>query len=421
MLELPTFILLPSFYASLGLPLASIGVALFLVRALDAFLDPYLGKLIDQSPWPYRHVVFAALPLACLGFFLSFHPMVQVDRLFFWLLASSVLTYFSYSLLSIAYQAWTARLGEGSAEKARLMTWREGLGLVGVLAASALLKPEFIDLLTLVFFGMALAAALLLIGLVEERVIASAASKPLSLKDIWALPYRHRAFGKLLLVFVFNGVASAIPATLLIFFVKDILQLGDKLTWFLTTYFAAAALGMPLWLFLGKRLGIVPAWMLDMSCAILAFIGASAMGANDLWPFLAICGLTGLTLGADLALPSALLAVLISDEKARQGLPSEHRLEASYFGLWSFASKANLALAAGLGLPLLAALGYQSNSAQQAPVQVLGASGAGSLGSNVSLLIAYAVLPCILKMIALVCLWCFRGALTSTTQELKPC
>jgi glycoside/pentoside/hexuronide:cation symporter, GPH family len=419
MLELPTFVLLPSFYARLGLPLAVIGATLFLVRALDAFLDPYLGKLIDQSRWPYHYFLFAGLPLACLGFYLSFHPTVQGDRLILWLLASSVLTYFSYSLLSISYQAWTARLGDGAAEKARLMTWREGLGLAGVLAASALLTPESINLLTLVFLGMALCAAALMFGLVKSRTTADARAQSLSFKEVWALPFRHRDFGRLLIIFIFNGVASAVPATLLIFFVKDVLQLSDKLPWFLTTYFAAAALGMPLWLYLGKRLGLARAWQLGMMCAILAFVGACLLGSKDLWPFLAICALTGLTLGADLTLPPALLAVLIADEKLRRNLSVEHRLEASYFGLWSLVSKSNLALAAGLGLPLLALFGYKASGAELPPV--IAAHSLDSGGSNLSLLTAYAVLPCLLKIVALTSLWRFRASFTPHHQEARSC
>jgi glycoside/pentoside/hexuronide:cation symporter, GPH family len=236
------------------------------------------------------------------------------------------------------------------------------------------------------------------------------------------LPWQHEAFGKLLLIFVFNGVASAVPATLLIFFVKDILQLSEQLTWFLGVYFAAAALGMPLWLYFGRRFGLERAWMLGMVCAILGFAGASALGAKDFWPFLAICALTGVTLGADLALPSALLAVLIGHEKARLKLPVEYRLEASYFGLWSLATKGNLALAAGLGLPLLALFGYQAESTVASPVDLLSSMPVTSAASSrASLLFAYAVLPCVLKMTALACLLWFRGSFASSPQEGKPC
>lgn len=43
-------------------------------------------------------------------------------------------------------------------------------------------------------------------------------------------------------VFVLNGVASAVPATLVIFFIRDRLQVPAWEPLFLGSYFAAAAL-----------------------------------------------------------------------------------------------------------------------------------------------------------------------------------
>jgi GPH family glycoside/pentoside/hexuronide:cation symporter len=64
-----------------------------------------------------------------------------------------------------------------------------------------------------------------------------------------------------------------------------------------------------------------------------------------------------MALGADLTLPGALLAGVI--QRAGHG----QRLEGAYFGWWNFATKLNLALAAGIALPLLAAFGYTPGAA----------------------------------------------------------
>jgi hypothetical protein len=69
--------------------------------------------------------------------------------------------------------------------------------------------------------------------------------------------------------------------------------------------------------------------------------------------FAAICLASGLALGADLALPGALLTGVIHQAGAGQ------QGEGRYLGWWACATKLNLALAAGLALPLLAAAGYQ--------------------------------------------------------------
>jgi Na+/melibiose symporter-like transporter len=85
-----------------------------------------------------------------------------------------------------------------------------------------------------------------------------------------------------------------------------------------------------------------------------------------------------LALGADLSLPSALLAGVI--RRAGQGGQAEGR----YFGWWNCATKLNLALAAGIALPLLGLFGYAPGSRDPAALHAL--------------MLAYCVLPCVLKL-----------------------
>ena len=85
-------------------------------------------------------------------------------------------------------------------------------------------------------------------------------------------------------------------------------------------------------------------------------------------------------MGTELALPSAMLAGVIGK------LGERGQREGAYFGWWSFASKLNLALAAGLALPLLSWFGYSP-----------GARDAQALWA---LTVAYCLLPCALKLLA---------------------
>lgn len=80
----------------------------------------------------------------------------------------------------------------------------------------------------------------------------------------------------------------------------------------------------------------------------VAFAWASLLGAGDLYSFALICIASGLALGADLALPAAIAA----DLGERQGQAG------ACFGVWNFVAKLNLAIAAGLALPLLGQFGY---------------------------------------------------------------
>lgn len=388
MMALPVYVLVPKFYAeTTGLALATIGALLLGTRLLDAFADPLLGVWVDAQKGtgkgrnPYlRPILIAALPLAS-GFVLLFHPPRSSAALSaVWLGVTLLAAYLGYSLASIAYQAWGARLAHDDAGRARVTAAREGAGLVGVILASVVPVAFGVTPLALLF-GIALAATLALLALRAPRATGSApaAARGHLLREI-AAPLAASRFRWLLAVFVLNGIAAAIPATLVLFFVADRLQLPGYEGLFLALYFVAGATSMLLWARLARRFSLPLVWLLGMFAAVAAFVWAYWLGAGDLLPFAAICVLSGLALGADLALPPALLARVIDDGG------DGGRREGAYFGLWNFVNKLNLALAAGVALPLLQWLGYTPGDRSEAALIALSAS--------------YALLPCALKLAA---------------------
>jgi Na+/melibiose symporter-like transporter len=290
------------------------------------------------------------------------------------------ITYLSYSVLSVVHQAWGARLGGDAVQRTRIVAWREGLALAGVLTASVLPSVAGLQATSAVF------AAALVVGLLW--LARAPRPQPVSLHaagDAAVSPWANPAFQRLMAVFVVNGIASAVPATLVLFFIRDRLALAAYEPLFLFSYFAAGALSMPLWVRAVPRFGLARLWLAGMLLAIGAFIWAALLGSGDLLGYLAVCIASGLALGADLALPSAMLTGVI------QRAGHAGRAEGAYFGWWNFAVKLNLALAAGVALPLLAALGYKP-----------GAQGVSAL---TALTLAYCLLPCALKLVAAALLW----------------
>jgi Na+/melibiose symporter-like transporter len=129
LLELPLFVLLPAYYATqLGMELALIGTVLFGARLIDALADPAIGVMIDRSERAdaYRRWILGALPLLALGYLALFHPPAGMNRAA-WLTVMSILTYLAYSAVSIAYQAWGARLGNTPVERVNLPLNRSSL------------------------------------------------------------------------------------------------------------------------------------------------------------------------------------------------------------------------------------------------------------------------------------------------------
>jgi glycoside/pentoside/hexuronide:cation symporter, GPH family len=388
---LPLYVVLPNHYATaFGIPLATLGALLLGARLLDAFADPVIGRLADG--WFTRRAalvmgVAALSAVVCaLGFRGLFFPPAGVQgpgqqtALLVWCALLLAVTYLSYSVLTVLHQAWGARLGGDEGQRARIVSWREGFALVGVLVASVLPSVAGLSVTTVVF-AVLLGLGVLLLARAPQPELGRAATQPPSLME----PLRVGAFRRLLAIYLVNGVASAIPATLVLFFIDD--RLGAKAfePLFLASYFAAGALSLPLWVRLIGRFGLARTWLGGMALAIASFVWAAFLGSGDVVAYTVVCIASGMALGADLAVPGALLAGVV--QRAGHG----ERLEGAYFGWWNFCTKLNLALAAGVALPLLQAFGYSPGSRSEEALAAL--------------TLAYCALPCVLKLLAAGLLW----------------
>jgi len=375
---LPVYVHLPNLYGGvLGMNLALLGVVLLAARLADAFVDPLLGALADRLQRP-RLLIALGVALLVAGLAAVFNPP---GALWWWLATALVPVYLGYSLASIAFQAWGALLGDTPHERTRVAAWREGFGLAGVVLASVaptLLAPRMEDGLARFTLVLASVAAACVAFTLLRAPHPARAPAPEALRlPVLVAPFGNPAFARLFAAFVANGIATALPATLVLFFVNDALRAPQLAGAFLAAYFLAGAASLPLWLALSRRVGKRNAWLASMAASVVAFAGALALGPGGVAGFAAVCLLSGLALGADLALPPAMLADAI---RARGDEPRA----GAYFGLWNFATKLNLALAAGLALPLLAAAGY--------------VPGAGT--ALAPLYFAYCLLPCALKLAA---------------------
>lgn len=395
-LALPLYVVLPHHYATTwGVPLGVLGAVLLSTRLVDAFSDPWIGRWVDRwfcaSPRRVLQRSGCAALLLGMGFAALFLPPATSlglggDGLLWWLVVALVGTYWAYSVVTVAHQAWGARLGGDPVQRGRVVAWREACGLGGVVVSAAL--PVWGGVEALVW-GLVAALAL---GWVVWWLAPSPVATPdpsderppaavLSVQPRTAGPWSHAAFRRLLVVFVINGVSSALPATLLLFFMQDRLEAPRSAEpVVLGLYFLAGALSLPFWLRLVGRWGLAHTWLVGMLLAVAAFACTVTLGPGDWHVFALVCALSGLALGADLALPSALLSGVVAEVGERG------RAEGAFVGWWALATKLNLAVAAGLALPALAWWGYTPGSTDPAALQALAW--------------AYGVLPCVLKTLA---------------------
>ena len=414
---LPMYVNVPHLYATqYAVPLSLLGMVLLLTRLIDAVTDPFIGRFSD---WLYaksmQAVVVAALIFsAALGisFAALFNPPSwdQPSVYATWVAVCVTACHLCYSVLCILHQAWVTRLGGSPLQQSRVLAWREGAGLWGVVLAAML--PLWLGWT----LNAVLLAALLLLGVLSWRfawrhhstvaIVATVSGEvsPSQNSQAFGLlaPFRKKQFSKLLLIFVVNGIASAVPASLVLFFVEDQIRVTPShVPLFLGAYFLSGALSLPLWLMAIKRFDLPRAWLFGMVLAVISFIGVSQLGAGDEWAYLAICVASGTALGADLVVPGAMLNGLI-DRWGQRG-----RAEGVYLGWWNLASKFNLALAAGLSLPLLSWWGYSPGTQDANGLQALS--------------LAYGLFPCALKLLAAVLLLLFwRASANSEATDFSP-
>lgn len=435
MVALPVYVQIPAYYTTqFNMPLTGVGLVLFFSRMIDTAQDPWLGQLIDRFRLHMRIWFCLGTGLLIVAFYGLWLPPVAIQNstpvLLAWLGVMLILTYTAHSMLNIAYLTWGARIEPAKPANSDLLivagvkieptitthktasqeellkvaAWREVLGIVGVVIASIIpywiLMGDKNTLETsqqLYVLGFALILIIAIFALLFGAPAWSSSKNEEKSSLRQALSDRN--FRQFLPIYFINSLSVAIPASLLLFFVQDQIQASDYTAHFLVAYFLAGAIGLPAWLALAKKKGAATTWKLGMLLAVLSFIGAAFLSSGDIAGFLIVCIASGLALGADLCLPPVLLASIIPAKNAA----------ASYFGVWTLLAKLALAVSS-LSLPLLSFLNYKP--------------GQGTADSSqYSLLITYALIPCILKLLSLAWLHYYTNThsiLNANTITLKP-
>lgn len=363
---MPIYMISPKFYGDvLGLELAALGAVLFLTRLLDTAQDPLIGRLVDatqhrQGGWAW--LMFGASCALAVGFVLLFTPPEWSQTgLLVWLAGALILVYGAHSVLSVCYLTWGARLTDDVTGRARVTAWREAFGLVGVVVASVLPAVWVAQQGARVGYQWFawLFAVLLLVSL-GSTLRWSAKPKLLGhqARQNWREALAPIALRRVLWFYLLNAISVAIPATLVLFFIDDVVQSPGDAGLFLGLYFGAGMLALPAWVVLAARVGKDRAWLVGSGLAALSLLCTAWVGAGDIFLYSLVCVVAGAGLGADVALPPAMLA---------DAIPPTHRQSTGlYFGIWVLIGKLALALAAGLALPALQVFQYQPGHPESA-------------------------------------------------------
>jgi GPH family glycoside/pentoside/hexuronide:cation symporter len=415
-LTLPLYIIVPTYYSeALGLSLGAVGGAIIAVRTIDAVTDPLIGWLSDRWRPAFgrrRSFFLLALPLAATSCVMLFWPPARPSALYlaFWAAALSM----GFTAIQLSYTAWGAELAGNYRERSRIAGFREAFTLVGTLIAIVLPFAIGIDgkagFNGLAVLGLVVAACLFAFGGLAVAKVPEPHEYTIT-KVAIGEGLRHMArngpFVRLIVAYFVNGLANGVPATLFLYFVAQRLGAADMRGPLLFIYFLSGLFGVPLTIRMASLVGKHRAWCYAMLFNAGLFSLVSLLGKGDAWIFAAICVGTGLTVAADLALPSAIQADVIDVDTARSG---EQR-SGLYFATWSLATKLSLAAGVGIIFPLLSLFGFDPGpQARNEPTALAALAG------------IYVWLPVMLKLAAVALMWNFpldEAAQTALRKEIE--
>lgn len=398
---LPLYIQAPAFYVSQqNISLSMMGLLLFGVRCFDAIQDPFFGWLYDRTQAKQRRIHFFAMIALAVGFYSLFHP-ATTSHVHLYFCMMMLLCTSGYSYMMVAYLADGARIPPHHSSPSQVSSTREGMLLVSILLASSC--PSLVAyyfgtdqqwlLVTLLLIFLGVISQLIYQIKLDRRLLRPNQSQRLPLKAIMHI--KHATEKKLLLVYWMSAFASAIPGVLVLFYIRDQLDLYNYYGLFLSLYFLSGAISMPFWNKLSQKTNPAFAWQASMALAIFSFLGAGFLGRGDFYPYVVICLCSGIAVGADLAMPPAILSHFLSHHPQLSSGQSLGRL--------SFCNKWAVTMASACSLPLLEVLGYVPNQLQ-------------SKDWLSALAVTYAIIPCCIKSIAL----CYLQKWKSFLSLIKP-
>jgi glycoside/pentoside/hexuronide:cation symporter, GPH family len=396
---IPVYILLPPFYGiELGLGLATTGFVLLGARLFDTVSDPIIGMLSDRLSFRGNHRkpwIASGAVIAGAGLYMVLNPPAGIGAGY--LLGWSLLLYAGWTMVSVPYMAWGAELSADYNERTRITAWREGVGLLGLVGAGALIsfatsmgwsEADSTGALAVFAIVLGVIAFPIMLYLVPEKPGAPTLRRSTmhgTPSQALRTLVRNKPFARLLAAWFLNGLANGVPAALFFIYLEHGLGADvQQRPLFILIYFVAAVVAIPAWKFAKHR-----TWCGAMALAATAFATVPWIGQGDLLAFGVVCVITGLALGADLVIPPAIQADVVDygalqSGEARTGL---------LFALWGMSTKLALALAVGLSLPGLEIAGFSPETP-------------GEEGRR-ALAVIYALGPAVIKLTVIALIWRF--------------
>lgn len=382
--EVMAQIYLLKFYTDyVGLQPGYAGLALLIAVLWDAFSDPIMGRISDNTISRYGrrrpYILIGGILLSISGIALFAPPAFDSQLAkFFYLLFSYIIVNTCMTIIAVPHIALGGELSFDRDERTELFGWRLFFGNLGLLSGMVLpvIYLKLLDTNSPVnniansrLYAMISIAIILIISSIttfsmsREKATHSAPKNIMNFWQSFRSVLQNRVFLPLLGAFIIATFGRTFNSAIALYYYEYRLQLSEQqfVPFILLPFVFVILLSIGFWIFISKKLGKkMPAFWGIFFLGLMTIIVYPLFPPGKVAPplFAAIFG--GIMAGSILLFDSILADIVDYDEWRTK----EHR-EGLYFGFWKMATK--IARAFGLATTgfMLEILGFDKNAAVQ--------------------------------------------------------
>ncbi|HEX6197241.1 MAG TPA: MFS transporter [Jiangellaceae bacterium] len=377
----PGLVLLYYLTDVLGVAAGIAGLMVFLPKAWDVVLNPWIGSLSDRTKhrWgPRRPWMLLGAIITPLGFAAIFAapPFAEAGAALY-VAVLFLITATGYACFQVPYVALPAEMTADPHERAKINSWRVAILAVAILVSGALAPviagatdegggtPAGYRVMGIVMGSLLLAGALIAVfATAKAPSVLRTSTEPSLLAQLRAAR-GNAPFGWLLGMFVTQAVAAGLMLAGAQYYATYILDRPPAVTVLFVCLIVPSLLAMPMWLALSKRTGKRTATFAASLCflvgALIAAFGRDVPAAA----VYAAVGLAGVGYAGVQMLPLSMLG----DTIAADAFTTGRRRAGVFTGLWTAGETLGLAVGPGLFGLVLAISGFVSSDADERVTQ----------------------------------------------------
>jgi len=348
------------------------GVVIFSTRFLDCLIDPIIGFFSDQtnSRWGQKrpYILFGVFPLAVAFALLFMVPDFSQGGNIFYYIAMLLLMWVAYSVVSVPYNALLPNMTLDAQERSKIAGYYQVFTIIALILIGSFTKPFVAiyptersgwQMVGIVFGLIALAGFLVTFFTAKERYKASLDVR-YKAKEIAHLLFANKPFVILSVVATCCFMGFTLMGAMLNYFFKYNLQNEGLFSVALGCVFLVAAISVPVWVLISKKIGKKTVYFLGTGIYALSMLMVYFARTPDLAAIVPIFVAAGIGFGGmNLSIWS-----LVPDTVEYAQWKLGARTEGIQYGVYVFITKLGASLSmllAGWGLDLS---GYVANISQ---------------------------------------------------------